>query len=73
MGPQVGGVYGYRIDDVRNAAGLEDLYALRYLDLHPLRGDRREQYAIRLSGRVRLVFRVEDDAIVVEEVVDYHG
>ncbi|MFA7295875.1 MAG: type II toxin-antitoxin system RelE/ParE family toxin [Dehalococcoidia bacterium] len=72
-GPQVGPRYVTRINALRDAATIEDVYAMRQLDLHPLTGDRRGQHAIRLTGSVRLVVTIEDDAFIVEEVTDYHG
>jgi plasmid maintenance system killer protein len=72
-GPDVGRRYVARINALRDAATLEDVYAMRQLDLHPLVGGRRGQHAIRLTGQVRLVVTIENETFIVEEVVDYHG
>ena len=74
-GPEVGRRYVQRIEALRAAERLDDLFAIRALDLHPLRGDRRGQYAIRLTGVLRLIVSVDRDRrlITVEEVTDYHG
>jgi toxin HigB-1 len=58
---------------MRYATTIEDAYALRHLDLHPLTGDRRGQFAIRLTGQVRVVMSIQGDEVTVEEVIDYHG
>ena len=73
-GPDVGSRYVERIRAMRRARAFEYLYGFRALDLHPLRGDRRGQYAIRLTGRMRLIVERGDDVetVIVVEVVDYH-
>ena len=53
-GPIVGTRYVQRVEMLKAAERFEHLYDIRMLDLHPLRGDRRSQYAIRLTGGVRL-------------------
>ena len=55
------------------ARDLADLYDQRALGLHPLTGDRRGQFAMRLTGQMRLIFTVDEQTLIVEEVVDYHG
>ena len=43
------------------------------VDLHPLTGDRDGQYAMRLTGQMRLILTIDGDRhVTVEEVVDYH-
>lgn len=66
--------YVAAINQIEGAESLQDLFALRRLDLHPLRDNRAGQYALRLTGQVRLVVTVHDErTLTVEEVVDYHG
>ena len=74
-GPEVGPRYVERIRAINRARGFEFLYGFRAWNLHPLRGDRRGQYALRLTGRMRLIIERGDDpdAVIVVEVVDYHG
>lgn len=73
-GPIVGPRYTHRVNNLRDAATIRDVYAMRQLDLHPLSGERAGQFAIRLTGRVRLVLTIDsDNAVTVEEVTDYHG
>ena len=40
--------------------------------LHPLTGDRRGQWSVRVSGNWRIVFRFEDGVPVGVTLVDYH-
>lgn len=64
-----------RIDAIRAASGVGDLYANPVMRLHSLTGDRQSQFAISITGQMRLVVTFEDDnaTAVIEEVVDYHG
>lgn len=72
-GPDVGRRYVQRVAALYAADRVQDLYAVRAFDFHPLSGDRAGQYALRLTGQVRLILTVESDRLVrVEEVVDYH-
>lgn len=63
-GPDVGLRYVEGVRIIGRARSFDDLYGLLALALHPLRGDRHGQFALRLTGRMRLI---------VVEVVDYHG
>ncbi len=72
-GEDVGRRYIQRIDLLQEAVTVADLYAIRSLDFHPLRGDRSGQYALRITGQVRLVVTLDDDGVLIEEVVDYRG
>lgn len=73
-GPVVGGRYLERIDILRGAPALAELYQVPSLRFHRLTGDRAGQYAVNLTGQTRLILTLQDDgALQVEEVVDYHG
>jgi toxin HigB-1 len=73
-GPEVGRRYVQRIDALLDTESTRDLFAVRAFDLHPLTGDRSGQFAMRLTGRMRLVLTFPDErTAIVEEVVDYHG
>lgn len=52
---------------------MEDLQLQRALDLHPLRGNRAGQHALRLTGRMRLIVTFSDRGARIEEVADYHA
>ena len=40
--------------------------------LHPLKGSRKGQYAMSVTGNWRLVFRLEDRTVTDIDFVDYH-
>ena len=40
--------------------------------LHPLRGDRRGQWSVRVSGNWRIVFRFVEGEAVDVDLIDYH-
>lgn len=42
------------------------------LRLHPLKGDRRGQWAVWVTGNWRVVFRFEDHHVTDVDLVDYH-
>ena len=72
-GPATGQRYIDRVETLESTERVEHLYEIRPLNFHPLSGDRRGQYALRLTGRMRLIVTVENErTIIVEEVVDYH-
>ncbi len=73
-GPEVGRRYVERVRILIGTERVADLYTFRALDLHPLTGERAGLHALRLTGQVRLVIRVDDErTVTVWEVVDYHG
>lgn len=73
-GPDVGRRYIERVNILKQVRDFDELADIPPLRFHPLAGDRAGQYAIRLTGQVRLVFAITGpNTIMVEEVVDYHG
>ena len=40
--------------------------------IHPLRGNRRGQWSVRVSGNWRIVFRFRDGEAVDIDLIDYH-
>ena len=40
--------------------------------LHPLKGDRADQWSVRVSGNWRVVFRFVDGEAVDVDLIDYH-
>ena len=62
------------IRDIRRARDFRELLASSPQSMHRLTGDRRAQWAMRLSGNLRLI--VQPDAsysvTIVVEIVDYH-
>ena len=73
-GPEIGRRYIERIQLLQEVPTLETLFAYRATAFHSLRGDRRGQFALRLTGRMRLIIERGPDerSVTVVEVVDYH-
>ena len=58
---------------VLNAAtALKDLSPLKSLGLHKLKGDRKGQWAMTVSGPWRVCFRFRDGDAYDVEITDYH-
>jgi proteic killer suppression protein len=58
---------------VLNAAErLDHISPLKSVGLHPLKGDRRGQWAITVNGPWRICFRFRDRHAFDVEIVDYH-
>ena len=74
-GADVGRQYGIRLGRIQAAQDWARLTTFRTFDLHPLHGPRRGEYAIRLTGRWRLIVERGDSegSIVIVGVEDYHG
>lgn len=75
FGEVVGRRYIQRINIIRSSRNIEDLKAQRSLRCHPLKGDRKGQWAINLTNRYRLLFSLhgQDARIVrIEEVSNHY-
>jgi len=61
-----------RILDRLNAAN--DLKDMNYpvSNLHPLSGDRKDQYSVRVSGNWRIIFEFENGDAYIVDYDDYH-
>ena len=77
-GANVGAFRGFADQAVRrltyldSAESLKDLAGLPGNRLEALRGDRSDQYSIRINSQWRICFRWEDDGPYDVEIVDYH-
>ena len=66
------------VDKIETALGLLDVAEtpeavnLPGYRLHPLRGDLRGFWSIRVSGNWRLIFRFDDRDVCDVDLVDYH-
>ena len=56
---------------LQDASSPQDM-ALPGCRLHPLTGDRRGQWSVRVSGNWRIVFRFVDGEAVDVDLIDYH-
>jgi plasmid maintenance system killer protein len=75
-GERVARLYIRRVETLYAARDARDLFALRALDLHPLRGERKGQYSIRLGDRERLIVTFADEEMTIvriEEVTKHYG
>ena len=61
-----------RLAVLDSAAALRDLAVLRSNRLELLRGDRANQYSIRINAQWRICFRWSDAGPRDVEIVDYH-
>jgi proteic killer suppression protein len=61
-----------KMDEVHNAMRVEDLRIPPSNHLEKLKGDRKEQYSIRINKQWRLCFRFENGNAYDVEMVDYH-
>jgi toxin HigB-1 len=57
---------------IQRAKELKDLLAPPANRLEKLRGDRKNQYSIRINDQYRICFRWEDSNVFDVEIVDYH-
>ena len=74
FGAQIGRKYIQRLSVIRAVDVFNQLYELRALRFHALRGGRAGQYSMSLTGNYRLVIeRVGEDTIRILAVEDYHG
>ncbi len=65
-----------RLQAIRGAENENDLRALKSLHFEKLKGDRKDQYSIRLNDQFRLVFAIEKgeqgNTLVILGIDDYH-
>lgn len=73
-GEQVGRKYIQRINIIKQAKNIEELKSIRTLRCYPLKGDRKGEWAVKLTGFYRLIFTLigENLEIVRIEEVSKH-
>ena len=59
------------LTDLQNAGAPHDMARPGH-DLHPLKGDRRGHWSVRVSGNWRITFRFVDGEVVDVDLIDYH-
>jgi proteic killer suppression protein len=59
--------------DVSDASNSLKSLGLPGFRLHPLRGEMKGKYSIRVTGNWRLTFRFENGAVFDVDLEDYHG
>ena len=74
FGVPIGRKYIQRLAVLRATGEFTQLYGLRALRFHPLKGNRAGQYSMTLTGNYRLVIeKVKEDKVRIIDVEDYHG
>jgi proteic killer suppression protein len=71
-GHEVAERYIQRVNIMKKSDSVDELMKIKVLDCHPLKGDRQGQWAIKLTGFYRLIFRAKDGGAVVEEVSKHY-
>ena len=76
FGQDIGRTFIRRIDQIAALDKLSDFYRVPQFHFHPLKGKRAGQYAIRLSGMMRLIVTFEEGSepvLWIEEVSKHYG
>lgn len=73
-GPEVGRKYIQRVKVLLATEKFGDLYRVKSLDLHPLKGTRKGRCAITVHDRWRMeLTQLDEKAIRIEEVNKHYG
>ncbi len=75
-GPEVARKYIQRINIIKRANNMVELRKLPGLRCHPLKGKRKGQHAINLTGFYRLIFALRGEQleiVQIEEVSKHYG
>lgn len=67
-GDQIGRKYIERINIIKSAKDINDMIAMRTLRCHPLKGNREGEWAVKLSGRYRLIFTLEGENLQIARI-----
>lgn len=67
-GEQIARKYVQRVNLIKRARDLEEVKGLPGLDCHPLKGRRKGQWAVKLTGFYRLIFTVTGDRLDVARI-----
>lgn len=68
--------YIERINIIKHATDIEQLEKLPVIDCHPLKGDQKGEWSIKLTGQARLIFTLEGEALEIariKEVSKHYG
>jgi len=67
-GAQVAKKYIQRINIIKHARNIDELSKLPGLRCHTLKGDRKGQFAVNLTGFYRLIFTLQGDALEIANI-----
>ena len=76
FGDQIARKYIQRINIIQSSRSLNELMLLPGLRCHTLKGTRKGEYAINLSGFYRLIFKLTGEQleiVMIEEVSKHYG
>ncbi len=73
-GPEVGRKFITRIKQLQAIASVQEAYNIKAMGLHPLKGSRKGELSITLTGRWRLIVTKgeSEDSVVIEEVSNHY-
>ncbi len=75
FGSQIAKKYIQRVNLIKAAKNLDEVMSLPGLRCHHLKGNRKGQYAVKLTGFYRLIFTVAGDCLdiaLIEEVSKHY-
>ena len=67
-GKNVAVKYIQRINIIKNVRNIDELIQIRVLRCHPLKGNRKGQWALKLTGFTRLIFTLEGDQLKIARI-----
>ena len=76
FGQQVGRKYIERVNIIKYSKSIDELVLNRTLKCHPLKGDRKGEWSIKLTGFWRLIFTLHGEELEIariEEVSKHYG
>ena len=73
-GPDVARKYVTRINELYAARDFQEVYNVRSMRLHPLKGSRKDDFSIYLTGKWRLIVtKGGEDSVIIKEVSNHYG
>lgn len=67
-GKQVGRKYIQRINIIKKSKNIDQLSSIRALKCHPLKGKRKGEWAIKLTGFYRLIFTLHGEKLEIARI-----
>ncbi|MBU2493324.1 MAG: type II toxin-antitoxin system RelE/ParE family toxin [Bacteroidetes bacterium] len=67
-GKQVGKKYIGRINIIKRSRNIDELTAVRALKCHPLKGNRKGEWAVKLTGFARLIFTLKGENLEIARI-----
>lgn len=69
-GEQIGRKYIERINIIKESKDIEELKSIYTLGCHPLKGDRKGEWSITLTGFYRLIFTLHGENLEIVKIVE---